>query len=206
MQAIEQVANSTLHAVGFGLAVAALVILVVHTSLQNNTWHIVSVSVYGATLVLLYLVSTLYHSFQRTKGGEMLRIVDRAAIYLLIAGTYTPFTLISLRGGWGWSIFGVIWGLALLGMVLVIIAPRKLPILTCALYLLMGWLVVVASVPALQSISATGMSWLLAGGIAYTVGVLFFASKRLFSHTVWHLTVLCGSACHFLAVLTIINR
>jgi len=204
MKAIEEAANSALHAVGFGLAIAALVVLVVHTSLYESAWHVVSVSIYGATLVLLYLASTLAHAFHATRAGRFLEICDRCAIYLLVAGTYTPFTLTVLRGGWGWSLFGIVWGLALLGIAFVVMSERRFSSITCLLYLLMGWTVVLAIVPILRLFPPAALVWLLLGGIIYSGGVLLFLSRKLFHHTLWHASVLCGSACHFCAVLTII--
>lgn len=201
----EELANSITHALGCGLSIAALSLLVVRASLIGDAWQVVSVSLYGAALVALYLASTLYHSLKSTKAGDFLQLVDRSAIYLLIAGTYTPFLLISLRGGWGWSLFGVIWGLAFLGATMVSISVRKFPVLACILYVCMGWLIVIAIVPMLERLPVDGIVWLFAGGIAYTGGVLFFVSRKLFAHTLWHLAVLLGSTCHFFAVLTIVH-
>lgn len=202
---IEETANSITHAVGFGLSVTALVLLVVRASGSGSAWQVVSVSLYGATLVALYLASTLYHSLAATKAGGFLRLIDRSAIYLLIAGTYTPFLLVSLRGGWGWSLFGTIWGLALIGILLVTISVRKFPLAICALYLLMGWLVLIAIVPAVHALPTAGLVWLLAGGILYSVGVLFFISNKFLAHTAWHVMVLAASICHFFAVLTVVH-
>ncbi len=200
---IEGLANIITHAVGMGLSIAALVLLVVWASQNGNAWQITGVSIYGATLVLLYLASTFYHGTKRTSA--ILQTLDHASIYLLIAGTYTPFTLTILRGGWGWTLFGILWGLAAIGIASSVLSPRKHPILRCTLYLLMGWLITIALVPALQNIPHEGIIWLLAGGLLYTGGVVFFASRRLFAHTVWHMAVLGGSICHFFAVLTVVH-
>jgi len=197
-------ANSVTHAIGLGLSATALVLLILWSAANANAWQVVSVSIYGATLVTLYLASTLYHSFQWTRYGRVLQIIDHSAIYLLVAGTYTPFMLVALRGGWGWSIFGIVWGLALFGALLVMLSLERFSVITCLLSLLMGWLVLIAIVPVAHSVPPVGIAWLLVGGIAYTVGVLFFLSRRFLAHTAWHLTVLLGSACHFFAILTII--
>ncbi len=202
---LEEAANSITHAIGFGLSVTALVLLVIRAAGTGSAWQVVSVSLYGSTLIALYCASTLYHSLWSTKAGSVLQLIDRAAIYLLIAGTYTPFTLIALRGGWGWSLFGVIWGLALIGILLVTVSVRKFPLLTSVVYLLMGWLVVIAIVPAVHALPAAGIAWLLAGGILYSAGVLFFISDKFLAHTAWHLMVLAASACHVLAVVTIMR-
>lgn len=203
---LERVTNSVTHAIGFGLGIAALVLLVVWAARNGDAWQITSVSIYGATLVTLYLASTLYHSLASARCKHVLRVVDHAAIYLLIAGTYTPFMLISVRGGWGWSIFGVVWGLALFGSLLVWLSLKRFSMLTWILSLLMGWIVLIAIVPIVRSVPPAGLAWLLGGGIAYTVGVLFFLSRKFLAHTAWHLTVLLGSVCHFFAVLTILPR
>ncbi|MDD4286854.1 MAG: hemolysin III family protein [Candidatus Peribacteraceae bacterium] len=202
---LEEAANSITHAIGFGLSVTAFVLLIIRASGTGNAWLVVGVSLYGAALVVLYLASTLYHSLERTKAGSVLQRIDRSAIYILIAGTYTPFTLTTLRGGWGWSLFGVIWGFALIGILLVTVSVRKYPLLTCALYLLMGWLVVIAIVPAIRVLPSAGIAWLLTGGILYSTGVLFFISNKFLAHTAWHVMVLAASVCHFFAVLTIVH-
>lgn len=198
----EEAANCITHAIGFGLSIAVLSVLTVQASAMADGWRIVSVSIYGTTLILVYLASTLYHSFSLTKIEPIFRIIDHCAIFLLIAGSYTPFMLVPLRGGWGWSLFGVIWGLAALAIGLGIFAPKKLLPLSYAMALLMGWLIVVAIVPALRLIHPAGIWWLLGGGIAYSVGVIFYLYRRLlFHHAIWHGFVLTGSACHFFAIL-----
>jgi hemolysin III len=194
--------NSITHLVGAPLAIAGMAVLVVLASLQGDPWKIVSFSVYGATLLLLYLSSTLYHSL-RGKAKAVFRKLDHAAIYLLIAGTYTPFTLVTLRGGWGWSLFGAVWGLAILGIVLDSLPRKGRRILPIVIYLLMGWLVVIALRPLVRALPVGGMVWLGAGGLLYTTGIAFYlADKKLrHAHGVWHLFVLGGSVTHYLAIL-----
>jgi hemolysin III len=199
----EEIANSITHGIGIYLGVAALVLLVVFASLYGNAWHIVSCSIYGSTLVLLYTASTLYHSFRHPRTKHVFRILDHASIYVLIAGTYTPFTLVPLRGAWGWSLFGVVWGLALCGVLAKVFFIHRFKILTTLLYLVMGWIVVIAAKPMLRSIPAGGILWLVLGGLAYTIGIIFYAADRKFSyaHAIWHVFVLTGSICHFFAVM-----
>lgn len=197
----DEVLNTVTHVVGAALALAGLVVLVVSASLKGDAWRITSFSIYGATLFLLYLSSSLYHGASgRLK--KILRVVDHQSIYLLIAGTYTPFTLVSLRGPWGWSLFGVVWGLALVGIALRLLLNGRLHGLVVALYLAMGWVVVVAVQPMLDRVAPGGLALLAGGGLAYTGGVVFYKWKRLpYNHAIWHLFVLLGSALHFFAVL-----
>jgi hemolysin III len=198
----EEIANSITHGIGAGLSIAGLVVLVVFASLNGDAWRIVSFSIYGACLTILYTASTLYHSFSSKKVKSFFQIIDHASIYLLIAGTYTPFTLVLLRGGWGWSLFGIIWGLTAFGIVFKIFFINRFNILSTAIYLLMGWLIVVAFQPAIENIPLGGLYWLLAGGISYSLGVIFFLWEKLrYSHAIWHLFVLGGSTCHFFAML-----
>lgn len=199
----EELANSITHGIGIYLGVAGLALLVVLTSLYGDAWHIVSCSVYGVTLVLLYTASTLYHSFRHPRVKRVFRILDHTSIYLLIAGTYTPFTLVPLRGAWGWSLFGVIWGLALCGIVAKVFFIHRFEIFCIFLYLIMGWLVVIASKPLVQMIPARGILWLVIGGLSYTIGVIFYVFDQKFSyaHAIWHVFVLVGSICHFFAVM-----
>ena len=198
----EEFANSVTHGLGLALSVAGLVVLVVLAALRGTAWHVVSCAVYGATLVLLYTASTLYHSVQTPRAKRVLRILDHGAIYLLIAGTYTPFTLVNLRGGLGWTLFGLVWGLAAAGVLFKIFHVDRFPIVSTLVYLSMGWLVVIAWKPVMALIPGGGIAWLIAGGVAYTAGVLFFALERLkYNHAIWHLFVLAGSICHYMAVL-----
>ncbi len=198
----EEIAHAITHGVGFLLSVAALTILVVFASLHGDTWHIVSVSIYGSTLILLYTASTLYHALSAPHAKAVLRTLDHAAIYLLIAGTYTPFTLVNLRGGWGWTLFGMVWGLALFGVLLEAVARQRVRFLSVSLYLGLGWLVAIAVKPLLASVAAGGLALLLLGGLAYTGGVVFYGWQRLpYHHAIWHVFVMAGSICHFFAVL-----
>ncbi|MBS1246526.1 MAG: HylII [Proteobacteria bacterium] len=195
--------NSITHLFGTVAAAAGLSVLVVLAAQQGDAWKLVSFSIYGATLFLLYLFSTLYHS-TRGSAKPILAKLDHAAIYLLIAGSYTPFTLVTLRGAWGWTLFGMIWGLAVLGMVVDSLhrknARRILPI---AIYIVMGWLVLIAFKPLLAALPHAGVLWLVAGGLFYTLGIVFYAldKKLRHSHGIWHLFVLAGSISHYLAVL-----
>jgi hemolysin III len=194
--------NSFSHLIGAGLALAGLVILVVYASLKGDPWKIISVSVYGATLVTLYTFSTLYHSV-RGKAKHIFQKLDHTAIYLLIAGTYTPFTLVTLRGAQGWTLFGVIWGLAIFGLSQDILLKKRNQILSVSLYVLMGWLALTAIRPLVRALPAPGVILLVAGGIMYTIGIIFYAldKKMKHSHGIFHLFVLAGSACHYFTIL-----
>ncbi len=178
-------------------------VLVVLASLQGDPWKIVSFSIYGVTLVALYLFSTLYHSISG-RYKAILQKADHSAIYLLIAGTYTPFMLVTLRGSWGWSLFAIIWGLALAGIVQDIFLTTKHRSLSLIIYLLMGWLIVVAVRPLVQALPTAGMAWIIAGGIAYTMGVFFYVLDKRISHGhgIFHFFVLGGSCCHYIAILS----
>ncbi|HDQ46364.1 MAG TPA: hemolysin III family protein [bacterium] len=198
----EEIASSITHGIGAALGIAALVILVVLAAKQGDAWRIVSFSIYGVTLILLYLASTLYHALRHPGAKRVFRILDHSSIFLLIAGTYTPFLLIPLRGGWGWSLFGVIWALATTGIVFKAIFIHRLGRLSVVVYILMGWMVLIALRPLLQNIPREGLWWLAGGGLCYTGGVVFYAMKSVkFAHAVWHLFVLGGSICHFFAIL-----
>jgi len=198
----EEIAHSVIHGVGMLLSIAGLVALLVVAGRTGDPRHVVACGIYGLTLILLYLASTLYHSIPSARAKRVLRVIDHSAIYLLIAGTYTPFTLISLRGGWGWTLFGLVWGMALLGITLKIAAIGRFRWLSMVLYLGMGWLVLIALGPLLRAISAGGMRLLFLGGISYTLGTFFYVWRRLpYHHAVWHAFVLAGSVLHFFAVL-----
>lgn len=202
-EVIEEIANGITHGVGLLLAVAGLVVLLVLSATRGTAVHIWSSAIYGASLIALYAASTLYHSVRDPRKKRVLRIVDHSAIYLLIAGSYTPFTLVSLRGGWGWSLFGVVWGLALLGLVFKLFFTGRFERVSLAIYLGMGWLAVVAVKPMLEHVPAAGLILLALGGVCYTAGTWFYARGHLpFRHAVWHLFVLGGSACHYAAVVT----
>ena len=168
---------------------------------RGEAWHLVSAAVYGATLVALYAASTLYHALKGTGARSVLRVLDHCAIYLLIAGTYTPITLVGLRGGWGWALFGIAWGLAAAGIVFKILATKRFSVLSTAAYVLMGWLCIIAVKPMLILLSPGALALLALGGVLYTAGIVFYISKRVpYSHAVWHLFVVAGSACHYLAI------
>jgi len=199
----EELANALSHGAGFVAALAALPVLVVSAAGQGGAADVVGSAVFGATIAILYLASTAYHLVphgSRAKGW--LRRVDHGAIYLLIAGTYTPFTLGVLGGPWGWSLFGVVWGLAAVGMALKLAAGVRWPVVSTLVYVAMGWLVLVAIRPLLERVPGPGIALLVAGGVAYTAGVAFYAASRLrFAHFIWHLFVLAGTTLHFFAVL-----
>jgi len=195
--------NGYSHLLGAIAAAAGLAVLVVLAGRQGDVWKLVSFSVYGATLILLYLFSTLYHSV-RGQTKAILQKFDHSAIYLLIAGTYTPFTLVTLRGPWGWTLFGVVWGLAVLGIVLDALHPRNARrILPVVVYLLMGWVALIALGPLVKALPASGLWWLIGGGLFYTVGILFYAldARLRHAHGIWHLFVLAGSVCHYVTIL-----
>jgi hemolysin III len=198
----EEIANSITHGVGIVLAIGSLCILVTFAGIHGNPWHVISVSVYGFTLILLYTASTLYHSIQAPRTKNILRILDHSAIYMLIAGTYTPFTLVNLRGPWGWSLFAVIWCLAFIGIAIQFGQMKRWHGMSLVLYVGMGWIVLVAIKPLISSVATSGLLLLLLGGLAYTFGILFYRWKSLkFNHAVWHIFVLAGSILHFFAVL-----
>lgn len=196
-----ELANALTHGIGSALAAGALVGMVVLACHHGTPWHIIGAAIFGTCLVLLYLMSTLYHAFRAPLAKRRLRILDHSAIFLLIAGTYTPFCLVTLHGPWGWSILGANWGLALLGVTCKWVFGTRLPRLSLATYLAMGWLMLVAIVPLVHALPRPGLLWIFGGGLCYTVGVAFYVWRSLrFSHAIWHLFVLGGSACHVAAV------
>jgi hemolysin III len=198
----EEVAHTITHGLGALLSIAGLAVLVANASLYGDAWHIVSCSIYGATLVMLYSASSLYHGIPHPQAKAVLQRCDHAAIYLLIAGTYTPFLLVNLRGIWGWPMFGLIWTLAVVGIALEFIDHRRFKKLSLWLYLGMGWIVLVAIKPMLDQVAAGGLILLLLGGLSYSLGVIFYVRKQMtYHHAIWHLFVLAGSAFHFFAVL-----
>ena len=200
----EEVANAISHGIGCLLAIASLPILVDVASRHGGPFNVVGVSVFSATMILLYLVSTLYHAMPAGRVKIWLNRLDHAAIYLFIAGSYTPFVLGVLRGGWGWALFGVVWAMAALGVAAKLFNRLKHPLWSTGLYIVMGWVAVVAAAPLIARVPGTGLALLLAGGLSYTAGavVFLFDSRVRFAHFVWHLFVLGGSACHFFAVLS----
>ena len=198
----EEIANSITHGLGIVLALGGLVVLIIFAALYGNAWHIVSCSIFGAALVLLYSVSTLYHSVQNPGAKSLLRILDHSAILVLIAGTYTPITLISLRGPWGWTLFGIIWGLAVVGITVETTRLRRFRSAMIGLYVIMGWAVVAAVKPMMANVGSGGLQLLLAGGLAYTGGIVFYKWERLpYHHAIWHCFVLAGSIFHYFAIL-----
>ena len=198
----EELANSLTHGAGLMLSMAGFMVLVVLAAMRGSAWRIVSCAVYGTTLICLYAASTLYHSVRSRRLKRVLKVSDHSAIYLLIAGTYTPFLLVNLRGSWGWSLFVVIWGLAMAGILFKVWFVEHFSAFSTAVYLLMGWLALVAVKPMLLSVPHSGLLWLLAGGVLYTVGVLFYAWKIVpYNHAIWHGFVIAGSTCHYFAVL-----
>ena len=198
----EELANSITHGIGFFIGIAVLVLLVVFSSLRKGAWEVASCSIYGATFILLYLGSTLYHSARNPKVRRVMKVVDHSAIYLLIAGTYTPYALVPLRGALGWTILGVIWGCALLGIFFKVFFTGRFKVVSLASYLFMGWLCVVAVKPLYRELNTAGFILFAAGGLCYTVGAIFYAWKSLkWSHAIWHMFVLAGSLCHFFSIL-----
>jgi hemolysin III len=196
-----ELANTVTHGLGVVASVATLSLLVVLAAQRGDVWDIVGVSVFGATLVLLYTASTLYHAVSAPHIKSRLKIFDHSAIYLLIAGTYTPFMIGVLRGAWGWSMFGVIWGLAVCGVIFKLFFTGRFPKLSTAVYALMGWLVLIAIVPMIRLMSGEVLMWLVAGGVTYTAGTIFYHNDRIKNaHAIWHLFVIGGSVCHAIAV------
>ena len=199
----EEIANSVSHGVTLVAALVAAPMLIVPAVQRGGTAGIVGASIFATTVILLYLASTLYHALPWNRAKRVFQILDHGAIYLLIAGTYTPFTLGVLRGPWGWTLFGLVWSLAVVGVVLKAVGGVRFPAVSTGLYLAMGWLGIIAAKPLWMNLPRWGLFWLLAGGIAYTVGVVFFVadSRVRYSHFIWHLFVTAGTACHFIAVL-----
>ncbi len=199
----EEIANSISHGAGLVAAFVGIPVLIVHAARHGDAAFIAASSLFSLTIVLMYLASLLYHALPAGKAKRVFKVLDHSSIYLLIAGTYTPFTLGVLRGAWGWTLFGIVWGLAVAGVTLKASGKASNPILSTAVYLLMGWVVVIAVDPLFSRVPTAGLLWLLAGGLCYTGGVVFFAtdSQLRYGHAVWHLFVLAGTACHYFAVL-----
>lgn len=199
----EEIANSLSHGLGLIASLVAAPFLVLHAVQLGDAKFIAGASIFAATMVLLYLASTLYHALPVGHAKRVFRIIEHSAIFLLIAGTYTPFTLGVLNGAWGWTLLGLVWGIAVAGVTLKALNRLTHPVLTTSLYLLMGWLIVIAAQPLSERVPVTGLLWLVAGGLAYTLGVVFFAldSRLRYGHFIWHLFVMAGTACHYFAVL-----
>ena len=199
----EEIFNSVSHGVGSLLSVAGTVILIVISALQKDAWKIVSGSVFGASLIMLYTMSTLYHAITNEKAKSVLRVMDHVAIFFLIAGTYTPLTLVTLRGALGWVLFGFIWGCAVLGIVFNAVNLEKFRKISVVCYVIMGWTIVLAIRPLISAMPKVSLIFLFVGGIAYSVGVVFYAVKKVkYFHSVWHLFTVAGSVFHYFAVLT----
>ena len=199
----EEIANSITHGIGFLLAIAALVVGVVFAAIHRSPKVVTAVAIYGATMCILYLSSTLYHALPAgSRAKRIFHIFDHSSIYLLIAGSYTPIVLGATRPAWGWSIFGVVWGLALLGVLMKVFFTGRFKAFSTITYLAMGWLIVIELKPLWQGIGARGFAWLAAGGLCYSLGCIFYVARSFkFAHAIWHLFVLAGSVCHFFAIL-----
>ncbi|WP_040210436.1 PAQR family membrane homeostasis protein TrhA [Clostridium polynesiense] len=201
----EEIVNAITHGAGAALAIAALVVLIVFAALKGTVWHVVSFSIYGASLVILYLGSTLYHSLTNVKAKRIFRKFDHMSIYLLIAGTYTPFCLTVLRGYVGWTIFGVVWGCTVIGIIFKAISIGKWDRLSTLLYILMGWIIIIAIKPLSSAMTPAGVTFLVLGGLAYTGGAFFYIKDKIrFNHGIWHLFVIVGSVFHFFSVMTLL--
>ncbi len=199
----EQIANAVIHGVGLVAAVIAGSVLVTLTAQVGDVREVVSVAVFAATAVLLFTASTLYHAIPHPRAQQPLKVLDHCAIFLLIAGTYTPFTLVGLRGGWGWSLFGVVWTLAAIGIGLKLFFTGRFRLVSTLVYVAMGWIVVVAIGPLIDRVPPDTIAWLIAGGLLYTVGAVFYLWHRVpYNHAIWHAFVLGGCICHFVAVFT----
>jgi len=198
---LEEKTNIISHAVGLVLGIVALVLMVVKASLYGNAWHIVGVSIFGASLICLYVASTLYHSAKSPTARSRLRVFDHATIFVLIAGTYTPFTLVTLNGWVGWLLFGLSWGIAVTGIILKLFFTGRYDVLSTLMYIFMGWMIIFAAKPLINSLSADGLWWLIIGGVAYTVGAVIYGIKKIpLNHAIFHMFVLLGSFCHFITV------
>jgi hemolysin III len=198
----EEIAHAITHGLGVVLAIVGLTVLVARATLYGNIWHIVSCSIFGATLVMMYMASTLFHSIPLPRAKHILRVIDHTSIYFLIAGTYTPFTLVTLHGAWGWWMFGATWALALFGAVFKIFYTGRFEKLSLAVYLGMGWCMCVAIKPLWHALAPGGLILILAGGLSYTGGVAFYVFERMrYHHAIWHVFVLAGSVFHYFAVL-----
>jgi len=200
----EELANSITHGIGIAMSVGGTVVLTVKAVATADPWRMVTYPVFGLTMILLYTASTLYHAHTNPEHKARLKVLDHISIFYLIAGTYTPITLVAMRGNWGWTIFAVVWGLALAGTVFKLFFTGRFAVVSTALYIAMGWIAAAAVVPLIQSVSGRTLVWLFAGGLSYTGGVAFYVWHRLpFNHAIWHLFVLGGTACHLVVVLTL---
>jgi len=197
----EERINISSHAIGFILSIVALILLVIHAYTHGNIWHVVSFGVFGTSLVILFAASTIYHSSKKPAIRRRMRIIDHASIYVLIAGTYTPYTLVTLNGSTGWVIFSISWGMALSGIILKLFFTGRYKTISTLMYVLMGWIIIFAIEPLIDNLSSNGLLWLVAGGLAYTLGAILYAIKKIkFNHAIFHLFVLIGAFCHFVSV------
>ena len=198
----DEIANTLTHGCGLIASVVGFVILLILAILRGGTWQILGCGIFGATLVCLYAASTFYHGASSPRAKRILMVFDHCAIYLLIAGTYTPFLLVNLRGSWGWSLFAVVWSFAVVGILLKLWFADRFPILSVGAYLAMGWLGTIAAHQIHTHVPMTGIVWIVLGGLAYSIGVIFYACKKIpYHHVIWHLLVMTGSACHYVAIL-----
>jgi hemolysin III len=205
LEKAEHLADSLTHGMGVLLSIAGLVLLIVFAAMRGNVWNVVSFTIFGSSLIILYLASTLFHSIRQASINRILQRIDHSAIYILIAGSYTPFLLGPLRGAWGWTLFGIIWGLAILGILYKTFYFNRFTKLSTLIYIAMGWLVVIIFRQLLVSLSTATLIFLVSGGLSYTFGTIFYSWERLpFNHAIWHLFVLGGSICHFFAVIHIV--
>lgn len=199
---LEEILNSVTHGIGALISLSGLVLLIVFSAMYGNSYHVISCTIFGTALVLLYTASTLYHSFQKPKLKHLFKIFDHSCIYILIAGTYTPFLLVTIKGTLGWSLFILLWSLTVIGVLFKIFFVYRFKIISTVAYILMGWIIIFAIKPLFQSLPDGGLALLISGGLAYTFGTIFYAWNRLpFNHAIWHLFVLAGSVCHFFAVI-----
>jgi hemolysin III len=199
---LEEIFNSITHAIGALFSIAGLVLLIVFSSIYGNSSHVISCTIFGLTLVLLYTASTLYHSFRKPNLKHVFKILDHSCIYILIAGTYTPFLIITIKGVVGWSMLALVWSLTVIGVLFKVFLIHRFNIISTIAYILMGWLVIFAMKPLFQTLQGGGLALLICGGLAYTLGTIFYSWDKLpFNHAIWHLFVLAGSVCHFCAVI-----
>ncbi len=199
---LEESINVISHFIGTILSAIALVLLVVFASIYGNAWHIVSFSIYGSSMIMLYTASTLYHNSKKEKVRRRLKVFDHISIFIMIAGTYTPFALVTLNGTIGWIIFGIIWGFALAGTIIKLFFTGRFNLLSTAMYIGMGWVAIFAISPLIDNLSYEGLMWLFGGGISYTVGAVFYSIKKIkFNHAIFHIFVLIGSICHFISIM-----
>ena len=203
---LEELFNSITHGIGLALSVAGFAVLLILAITRGSSWQIVSCAVYGTTLVALYAASTLYHGIPAPTLKRLFRILDHSAIYLLIAGTYTPFLLVNLRGPLGWTLLSVVWTLAIAGILFKLWFVDRLPILSTLVYLSMGWLALIAIKPLIAAVPHSGLAWLLAGGALYSFGVVFYAKKIPYAHAIWHVFVIAGSICHYVAIVVCVIK